>query len=210
MKTIFAVLLALTAICVAQGPKHDAVQVTRWCSATVDIRRAHEVQVICNRIERDLKRYQSVAKTTGVPAVVIAGLHAMEADGNFNLHLHEGSPLKFRTRYVPKGRPLPPSQPPFKWEFSAADALAYDHMQEKNWSSLGASLSACEGYNGWGTAKYHPETPTPYLYAATSEERPGKYIKDGVWSSTARSSQIGIVAIWKELARRNLVILPSR
>lgn len=120
----------------------------------------------------------------------------MESGGDFTCHLHEGSSLKWRTKYVPKGRPLPPAQPPFTWEFSATDAMRYDRMGEKNWNYVGAALTACELYNGAGYMKYHPETPSPYLWAATSIEKPGKYVADGKWSPTARSAQIGVAAIW--------------
>ena len=128
----------------------------------------------------------------------------MESSGSFSSHLHEGSPLSRRTRYVPKGRPRT-GNPPFTWEESALDALAYDHLAEVDWSSLASALYACERFNGIGYLKYHPETPTPYLWAGTTVELPGKYTSDGKWSSSARSRQVGIAAIWKELESRNLI-----
>jgi lysozyme family protein len=180
----------------AQPASHAALNAQRYREATVPKHRVHEVQTIVARIERNKARYAAVSQSTGVPAHVIASLHNMEAGGSFLLHLHEGSSLKWRTKYVPKGRPLD-GTPPFSWEYSAKDALFYDKMHLKIWSDLGASLNACEDYNGSGYRRFHPETPTPYLYAATSVERPGKYISDGKWSPTARSSQVGIAAIWK-------------
>lgn len=201
------VLALLVTPAVAQYPEHDALNAKRYQSVTIQAHRYREVQAICDRIQRDWNRYGYVMSRTGVPAWVIAGLHNMEASGSFNKHLHEGSPLRNRTRWVPKGRPKT-GTPPFTWEYSAEDALNYDRMSEKNWGRLGPALSACEGYNGWGYKKYHPGTPTPYLYAGTSVERPGKYVADGKWSSTARSSQIGIAAIWKELERRGAFSTP--
>ena len=176
--------------------------------AKVEARKRHSVEAITRRITQNRKRYEEVAAKAQVPWFVIAGLHNMEADGSFSCHLHEGSSLKWRTKYVPKGRPKT-GNPPFTWEFSALDALLYDRMDEKDWKRLGSSLSACEGYNGWGYAKNHPSTPTPYLWAATTVERPGKYVADGQWSSTARSSQIGIAAIWKALEAQGQITLPS-
>ena len=96
-------------------------------------------------------------------------------------------------------------KPPFTWEFSATDALTFDNLQSVRWPSLDAALYACERYNGTGYLRNHPETPTPYLWAGTSVARPGKYVADGKWSSTARSSQIGIAAIWKILESRKLI-----
>lgn len=199
------VLSLFLTCCLTNG--QDAKQVERWQSAAVAKHRVSEVQRICDRIANSMHRYKAVGETTAVPWFVIAGLHNMESSGSFKHHLHEGSPLTGRTRDVPKGRPREGS-PPFTWEFSATDALRYDSMGRKNWSKLGPSLTACEDYNGSGYRRFHPETPTPYLWAATSVERPGKYVADGRWSPTARSSQIGIAAIWKELERRKLVSIP--
>lgn len=192
---------------VAVADDHDAMQVMRWRSCSVLPYKQHETSTICDRIYRNWSRYQAVASTSKVPAHVISGLHNMEAGGSFLCHLHEGSSLKWRTRYVPIGRPKT-GNPPFTWEFSAQDALAYDHMAEKNWKRLGPTLTACELYNGGGFMRYHPETPTPYLWSGSSVARPGKYIRDGVWSPTAISAQIGIAPIWKELQRRRIINLP--
>lgn len=202
------ILLLMTfQACLAQPANHDAKQVERWKSATLDKRRVHETKAIADRIQRNAARYKTVADRTGVPWHVIAGLHNMEASGAFTKHLHEGSPLTARTRFVPKGRPKT-GTPPFTWEFSAEDALNYDSMGRKNWAKLGPSLSACEAYNGLGYAKFHPNTPTPYLWAGSSVERPGKYVADGKWSSTARSGQIGVATIWKELQNRGVITIP--
>lgn len=203
----FLLLVLLSAVSLAQAPDHDALQEMRWQAAVIAPHRARSVQVIVDRIEKHAARYQAVGKPSKVPYYVIAALHNMEAGGNFSLHLHEGSSLRYRTRYVPKGRPRI-GTPPFTWEYSAVDALAYDSMGSKKWTDLGASLSACEGYNGWGYRRYHPAVPTPYLWAGTSVERPGKYTGDGVWSSTARSQQLGVASIWKEMERRGLIELP--
>lgn len=202
-------LVALTLPAWAQS--HDELQVQRWKAAYVLPHRTKAVQLTVDRIVLHKNRYTAVGDVTGVPWYVIAGLHAMEASGSFFCHLHEGSSLKWRTRYVPKGRPLT-GKPPFTWEYSAADAMVYDNMRSKNWAKLGPMLSACERYNGDGMRRYHPAVPTPYLWSfcgPTSIFRPGKYIADGKFSSTAVSGQVGIVPIWKELARRGVIATPS-
>lgn len=209
MRKILLLLLLAVGLTNGQPAEHDVIQVARWRAATVPPHRLRSVQVTVDRIQKNWSRYTTVSSTTGVPPGVISALHNMEASGDFSMHLHEGSSLRARTRYVPKGRPKT-GTPPFTWEYSAADAMVYDNMGAKKWSDLGASLSACEGYNGWGYAKYHQTTPTPYLWAATSVERPGKYTGDGVWSSTARSQQIGVAALWKEMERRNMITIPKK
>lgn len=190
---LLLILLGLSAR--AHGADQNQINAARWQSFEVQKHRMQELRTIVGRIERARPRYEDVSRSTGVPWTVIAGLHNMEASGSFMLHLHEGSSLRFRTRYVPIGRPLPPAQPPFSWEYSAKDALLYDKMHLKNWRDIGAALTAIEFYNGSGYARHHPETPSPYLWAATTIERPGKYVADGKWSPTARSAQIGVAAI---------------
>jgi lysozyme family protein len=134
--SLILVLLGLVFLtCIASA---DDLQTRRWAAAIVEPRRAREASLICDRILARQNRYQSVQRATWVPWHVIAGLHNMEASGSFNCHLHEGSPLTARTRYVPKGRPLA-GKPPFTWEESAVDALLYDRMDCVDWQHIGTS-----------------------------------------------------------------------
>jgi lysozyme family protein len=176
----------------------------RWNAATVRPDKLAAVAAIVDRIMADKARYVAVDNQTGVPWYVIAGLHNMESSGSFRHHLHEGSPLTGRTKFVPKGRPLK-GTPPFTWEESAIDALFFDKMDKVDWPFLSNTFQACERYNGLGYQLHHPETPTPYLWAGTSIEKPGKYVADGKWSGTARSKQIGIAAIWKVMEARGIL-----
>lgn len=208
MKILLLLLLLLLPLA---AQDYDALQVARWEAAYVLPHRRKAVELTVDRIERNKYRYVAVSKATGVPWYALAGLHNMESSGSFHHHLHEGSSLKWRTRYIPKGRPKT-GNPPFTWEYSAIDAMAYDAMGGKSWAKLGPALTALEGYNGFGMRRYHPEVPTPYLWSFCGPVAiflPGKYVADGVYSSTARSGQIGIAALWKEMARRKLIEIPT-
>lgn len=209
LRLIFGTFLALwLALAFAGTGNGQTLQLDRWKRASVPKVHAPKVDVIVARVLAHRGRYEAVTRETGVPWFVIAGLHNMEASGSFTKHLHEGSPLTARTRWVPKGRPVS-GKPPFTWEFSAVDALRYDRLPEVNWRSLDAALYACERYNGTGYLKYHPDVPTPYLWSHTSIYTRGKYIADGKWSSTAISAQTGIAAIWKRLESRKAITLPK-
>jgi lysozyme family protein len=179
------------------------LQENRWDSAKVSAIKRFEANQIVDRILANKSRYESVDKSTNVPWQIISSLHNMEASGSFKKHLHEGSLLTGRTRYIPKGRPKT-GKPPFTWEYSAIDALNYDKMGEVRWSYLDDTLYAIERYNGTGYLRFHINTPTPYLWAGSSIERPGKYVADNKWSSTARSSQIGVAAILKIMEERGV------
>jgi len=172
-----------------------------------------EVNRIVDRGVTNVSKYLEVSKATGVPWWVIMCLHNMEASGSFSKHLHEGSPLTARTKYVPKGRPLapdPPGMPPFSWSYSAIDALKYDKLDKVTEWSLYNSLYQMERYNGLGYWNYHKDVNSPYLWSGSNQYTRGKYTGDGVWSSTAVSAQIGCAVILRRLEELNLVKIEKR
>ncbi len=182
----------------------QTLQEKRWSAAQIRAERIKSVDTVIDRIMVNKARYEAVDLKTGVPWYIIAVLHNMEASGSFARHLHEGSPLTARTRYVPIGRPKT-GNPPFTWEYSAIDALVYDNMGTIKWALLDATLYACERYNGTGYLRYHPTVPTPYLWSYTTIYNRGKYVSDGKWSSTAISEQVGCGAIWKRMEQRGII-----
>src|SRR5690349_19919529 len=91
----------------------------RWVSAAIRPNWTVALDKAVARYQRDRGRYVTIQRqrSTGVPAPVVIALHGRESTWNFSRHLHEGSPLTHRTRFVPKGRP--PGTPPFTFEQSA-------------------------------------------------------------------------------------------
>jgi lysozyme family protein len=136
-------------------------------------------------------------RQNGVPAIVVFALHGRESGWDFRCHLHEGSPLTHRTKYVPKNRPAA-GNPPFTWEQSAEDALyILKSEQDVRWTDLAETLWAVERYNGTGYRRFHPEVPTPYLWAGTTRYTRGKYVEDGRFDRMATDKQLGCAAIFK-------------
>lgn len=199
-----ALLSLLTLALTGGGCFAQTLQEDRWDRAKIAPASLYAVRRIADRIELNRHRYEAVAGPSNVPWYITACIHNMESGGSFHHHLHEGSSLRTRTRYVPKGRPVA-GTPPFRWEFSAVDALEYDKMGEVKWNFLDASLYALERFNGTGYLRYHPDVPSPYMHAGNTLEVPGKYIADGKWSTTARSKQIGCVTVLKMLEARSLI-----
>lgn len=153
------------------------------------------------RICAHMDRYAALAARieTAVPWFAVGLIHIMEADGNFDCHLHNGDPLSRRTVHEPAGRPVQ-GQPPFTWEESALDALRqarWHTVAPEEWDLAGL-LYRLEAYNGWGPRLLH-DRRTAYLWAGSSLEQPGKYIADGQWSPTATSAQAGAAVILKQL-----------
>lgn len=171
------------------------VMVERWNRSSIRHSWLGRVDKVTRRIKNHKKRYEQASAKCGVPWEVIAALHNMESGGSFTRHLHEGSSLKGRTRYVPKGRPVDGS-PPFTWEESAYDVLyKLKRMDRIKWSDLGVSLYHCEKYNGLGYLKYHQDVNSPYMFSGTNLYTSGKYVADGRWSQSAVSKQVGVAPI---------------
>lgn len=172
-----------------------------WSSAELRVERLAPARKEVDTIRANAVRYQEVAATLlpGPPPWELIGvIHALESDCNFETHLHNGDPLSSWTTHVPKGRPES-GTPPFKWEFSAEDALRlarWDRLTD--WSTPGM-LYVLERWNGWGYRRYHPATPSPYLWAGTTVYRSGLYVADGTFDPLAVSKQVGGAALLRLL-----------
>lgn len=182
------------------------MQERRWHKAKVDPKWRSRAEAAVNRYVANRNRYAAIENlrpSPSVPARVIFGLHGMESTWSFNKHLHEGSSLRRRTRWVPKGRPH--GTPPFTWEESAEDVLyKLKDMENWDWSNLDSMLQNIETYNGLGYQRYHKSVPSPYLWSGTTIYTRGKYVSDKKWSSMAVSKQLGVAAMLKVMQERGI------
>lgn len=185
------------------------IQEERWTRAKLNPKDIIRLDKAVALYQRTRPRYEVIEKQrkNGVPASVVFVIHGRERDWSFRHHLHNGDPLTGRTKNVPAGR-IPGKNPPYTFEESAEDALyTVDHMDRRNWRSLGDALQAIEAYNGLGYQIYHPEVPSPYNWAGTSIYERGKYYGDGKYSPTLVDQQLGCAAMLKRMQERG-VILP--
>jgi lysozyme family protein len=173
-----------------------------WNACIIDSDKIQSCESNVNRIVKNKARYEAVSLKTNVPWYVIAVIHTMESDCDFNTHLHNGDSLKARTHQVPAGRPLK-GNPPFSWEESAIDALEYDHLAEnKDWS-MARILYLCEAYNGFGYEKHM--IPSGYVWSGTNIAKPGRYIADHVWDASAISKRCGCAAMIKMMIKLGVI-----
>ena len=166
--------------------------------------RLNKLALVNKEIDELLKeksRYEEVGEPLGVPWYFVALVHRMESSGNFAAHLHNGDPLTKRTRQVPKGRPKK-GKPPFTWEESAIDALKYKKLHREDDWSLPRILYQLEKYNGWGYRLYHQHVFSPYLWSYCDHYDSGKYVRDGTFSDTAVSQQVGAAVFMRRLEQR--------
>ena len=171
-----------------------------------------EISSAINLILAGVTRYRALEATTGVPWWFIGAVHLMECSCNFKQHIHNGDPLTARTVQVPAGRPVS-GDPPFTWEASANDAFELhgwllDHVRRlpdgtPDWT-IPTVLWRLEAWNGFGYRSHHG-IRSPYLWAGSNLEEPGRYTSDGVWDADAWSKQIGAAVILKERVGRGLI-----
>ena len=173
-----------------------------YAQAAIAPAQANVVELIVSCIVRRRAAYETVAFATGVPWWWVGCIHNLEASLRFDCHLHNGDPLSARTTHVPAGRPSV-GQPPFLWTESATDALNMRHFPVGLRWTLQAALDEAERYNGLGYR--NRGVRTPYLWAATTAEQPGRFVADGKFDPAAVSKQVGVAALLKSLAARGVV-----
>jgi lysozyme family protein len=165
-----------------------------WAKMTVTAPRA-ELDATARKLLDAKPRYQAVEKTTTVPWVVIAVIHERESGADFHCVLHNGERIidtGRKTTLVPKGR-----GPFATWEAAAEDALALDRLTKvKDWS-IEHTCYMLELYNGFGYRAHHINSP--YLWAGSSNYVHGKFVRDGVFDSSAVDRQLGCMPLIKTM-----------
>lgn len=140
-------------------------------------------------------RYKVIEAKTGVPWFFVGVLHMRESSCDFAGVLHNGQKIIGRnkkTTLVPKGR-----GPFSSWEEAAVDALKLKGLEKiKLWPAERMGYES-ERYNGLGYA--NKGINSPYVWAGSNHQQPGKYIADHVWSSTAMDTQMGTMTVLKRI-----------
>lgn len=168
------------------------------------------IERIAAALYENKERYMEVERVTNVPWKVVAVIHHLECGARFDLHLHNGDPLKVtdrngkevfaRTRRVPRGYPkaLPANGKFYTWEESAVDAVMNRmsmHLVE-DWSDESVAFQL-EKYNGFGYRSRRINSP--YLWSGSNHYSRGKYVADGKWDSSHVSQQAGAMLLYVQL-----------
>ncbi|TVQ87408.1 MAG: hypothetical protein EA397_19020 [Deltaproteobacteria bacterium] len=177
------------------GEVHDA-HARALPSLSVELSATQEAELahFKRQWEANRTRYEEVAAITGVPAILIAGIHYRESSMDFDTYLHQGDPL---------GRPAVnhPSDIPifYEWEEAAIHALdskrglASSVGLDEDTRDLTAIATYAEAYNGLG---YHfRDRPSPYVYAGTDHYQGGLFVADGVYDPQRQDGRLGVVAL---------------
>ena len=176
-----------------------------WNKATLQSDDLQRLASTNKTIIKNRARYEEAGKRISHPELwpLIAALHWRESSGNFNTQLAQGDPLNYVSTHVPAGM-----GPYATWEESAYDALRLKGWQNIDKWPISRQLYEAERYNGFGY--FSRGVNSPYVWAATSLQQAGKYVADGVWSSTGWDSQLGVAAILKDLLPRIDIVIPEK
>lgn len=151
---------------------------------------------------RNKTRYEKVGKQLGIPWWFIAILHHRESSGDFRGVLHNGEHIigtGRKTKLVPAGR-----GPFMSWEEAAVDALRLKGLHNiRDWTVERVCYEA-ERFNGFGY--FFRGVPSAYLWSFSNIYLGGKYVADGVWDSSARDQQIGVMPLLKRMMAQDATI----
>ncbi len=148
-------------------------------------------------------RYQVTEQATGVPWWWIGPTHVRESDQDWNASLAQGDPWRRVSTHVPAGR-----GPFASWEAAAIDALQLQGLTRVIDWRLEKAIYHWEAFNGWGY--YAHGLPSPYCWGGSDQQRPGKYIADGRWSSGTWDTQLGTCAMLEAMMELDSSIKPVR
>lgn len=172
--------------------------------ATIVPAREHELSVACERLIKDKEIYRRVENVTEVPAAALMALAEREMQGNLHCYFGNGQRLTMRTTIVPIGRgPFPDT--PDGFVKGCLDAIHLDGLDQVvrkygRWT-LPLFCYESESWNGWG---YRARgIPSPYVFGATTVQRPGKFPRDHVFDPNMIDPQLGTLAIVEELIKQD-------
>ena len=180
-----------------------------WDSAEIKPSQVFRIDKSIGLYLENKDRYKKIQnmRVGGVPAAVVFVLHGRESTWNWGKHLHEGSPLTGKTKWVPKGRPkFPPANGhTYTFEESAEDALyKLKDLESKDWTKCYDSLDQIERYNGLGYR--FRDLNSPYLWNGTYHYQRGKFVSDGVFDSDFVDKQLGTATILLRMVDRDIDI----
>ncbi len=162
--------------------------------AEMEVIKEAQANAQARKIIASKAKYKAVEAETTVPWFVVGCLHMRESNGNFNTYLGNGQPLNMVTTIVPKGRGPFPS-----FLAGAVDALAIEGLDKiTDWGPEHVAYAA-EKFNGFGYRHPSRDIPSPYLWGGTSVQKPGKFVADGVYDLSVMDTQLGAMAVLKQI-----------
>jgi lysozyme family protein len=162
---------------------------------SIKVTRNADADKFAARIIANEARYRKTEAKTGVPWFFIGALHMRESSCNFSGVLHNGENIigtGKKTKLVPAGR-----GPFASWEEAAEDALKLKGLHKINGWPIERMGFEAERYNGFGYTSRGINSP--YLWAGSNHQQPGKYVADGKFDPKAVDKQLGVMTVIKRI-----------
>jgi lysozyme family protein len=160
---------------------------------------------VAQKIFANKERYLGIEAATGVPWYWTGITHYRESDLDFDTQLAQGDPLHKVSTHDPAG------MGPFAtFEEGAIAGLKHDAIGPPldHDVRLERLLYWWERWNGWGYA--NKGVPSAYVWAGSTIQRPGKWVRDHVWDPNYIDTQLGCAPIFKSLMELDPTIKPAR
>lgn len=144
----------------------------------------------------DANRYKAGCDECGVPQKDASASFEREASSNFRDSPAQGDPIDEVSRNVPRGL-----GPYATWVAAQVKAYQIDGLDKiglQNWT-WARSCYEWELFNGFGYRSHGIHSP--YLWAGSNIYTRGKYVADGVWSSSAIDAQLGVIPMMYRIAQ---------
>lgn len=155
---------------------------------TIKPERLAVAKKIASKLVANRKIYELAVSGTSVPWWFVAVIHYREGNCDFKTYLGNGDPLDRRTVHVPAGR-----GPFTTFREGCLDALRYQgYLKITDWS-IERALYLLELYNGPGYS--NKGLPSPYLWGGTTIQKPGKYVRDGIFDPDVVDPQLGVAPL---------------
>ncbi len=156
---------------------------------TMKLTRADEAMDAARLVIKNSARYKEASLATGVPWQFIGVLDLRELGCNPSKALGQGDPWNQVSVNVPRGKG------PFKsWVDAAIYYIGYDHLTD-NVATWDMPMVCWKGERWNGLGYRNHGVFTPYLWAMTNHQQPGRYAGDGNWQPNEWDTQPGIIAV---------------
>jgi len=170
---------------------------------------ANDLEGFQTAYKNNFSYYQAVSNNLAkqginIPPQTVAALHYREGSGDLTKSIANGNAI---TSYVRKdglvsgGNSSNSFTPSNSWVDHSTEVLSYElhdkysNPESLDWSKPETSYDFAERFNGLGYR--NKGVASPYIWSGTNIYTGGKFVSDGVYSSTAFDKQIGLAAMLK-------------
>jgi lysozyme family protein len=174
----------------------------KWAAMTIRPQHLAEIDRIADKLLADKGHYLTLEEATGVPALITMVISERESGGNLRCSLAQGDRWDRVSVHVPAG-----VGPFASWLDAAVWSLKHERMagRSRDYWTIERALYDQEAYNGFGyRRRLGTSWPSPYVWAMTNLQRPGKYLSDGYLDVNAWDDQVGAAPLMARLIAKDL------